>query len=163
MRNRGIPHDELQWNDASNGGGSWTIHTNTELFGSVQVDIPARSADASLTEIQKRSLQMLRELPKSLRPLLIDALRRYAVRYWGEEPDAEDCDFFCDNASVPYLHDATNAYVFLNASSDIDEEHGICFLIRDGTVLAGCHGDESLQFYDWDATDDLDALTDPDG
>jgi hypothetical protein len=160
MRNRGIPRDKLIWNDNGVGGGSWTIHTTTELFGSVQVDIPCKTPDSGLTEIQKRSLQMLRELPKSLRPALIDALRRYAVRYLGEDPNPEDCKFSCDNASIPALHEAPNAYAFLNASSDIDKEHGVCFLIRNGEVLACCHGDTSLCVENWDATDELDALAD---
>lgn len=158
MRNRGIPHDVLTWNDNESGGGSWLIHTNTELFGSVQVDIPAKSRSDTLTEIQQRSLQMLRELPKALRASLTDSLRRYALQYMGEELSAEECTLSCDNASIPYLHDANTPYAFLNADSDIDEEHGVCFLIRDGVAIACCHGDESLEFYGWDATDELDAL-----
>ncbi len=43
MLNHGIPHDELSWNDAGNGGGSWTIHVHTELLGSVQVNIPVKN------------------------------------------------------------------------------------------------------------------------
>jgi len=61
MRNRGIPHDELQWIDNGIGGGSWLIHTNTELFGSIQVTIPANVKSHTLTEIQQRSLQMRSE------------------------------------------------------------------------------------------------------
>ncbi len=158
MLNRGIPHDELTWNDAGNGGGSWTIYIDTELFGSVRVDIPAKTRGAELTEVQRRSLDMLRTLPKTLRPALIEALRRYALEYLGDDFEPDDCTFSCDNASVPYLHESQSAYVFLNASSDIDDEHGVCFLVRDGDVVACCHGDESLEFYDWDATDALDAL-----
>ncbi|MFK8111251.1 MAG: hypothetical protein AB8B91_03585 [Rubripirellula sp.] len=163
MRNRGIPHDAPVWNDAGNGGGSWTIHTNTELFGSVRVDVPAKTADPTLTDVQNRSLQMLRSLPKSLRPALLGALQSYAMRYLGDDYVPEDCDFLCDNASVPYLHESSSTYVFLNASSDVDEEHGVCFLIRNSGVIACCHGDESLQFYDWDATDELDSLGDNGG
>ncbi|WP_197441633.1 hypothetical protein [Thalassoglobus neptunius] len=128
------------------------------MFGSVQVDIPAKSKSDALTEIQQRSLQMLRELPKALRSSLTDSVRQYALQCTGEEPKAEECNFSCDNASIPYLHDAKTPYVFLNADSDIDEEHGVCFLIRDGAVIACCHGDESLEFFGWDSTDELDAL-----
>lgn len=158
MLNRGIPHDELTWNDAGNGGGSWTIHVNTELFGSVQVDIPAKTKAEDLTDVQRRSLDMLRKLPKTIRPALIDALRKYAIEYRGNDFDPDDCTFSCDNASIPYLNESKTAYVFLNASSEIDDEHGVCFLIRNGDVVACCHGDESLEFYGWDSIDDLDAL-----
>ncbi len=158
MRNNGIPHDVLTWYNSGNGGGQWTIHTDTQLFGSVLVTIPAKTQAADLTDAQRRSLEMLRTLSKDLRPKLIDALRKYAKEYLGDKFDQNDCDFFCDNASVPNIHASQATYVFLNASSDIDDEHGVCFLIRDGDVLACCHGDESLDFLEWDATDELDAL-----
>lgn len=74
MRNRGIPHDELTWCDNGIGGGDWVLHTNTEIFGSVQVTIPVMSNSLPLRDIQQRSLQMLRELPKSLKPSMIDSL-----------------------------------------------------------------------------------------
>lgn len=158
MLNRGIQHDELTWNDAGNNRGSWAIHVNTELFGSVQVDVPAKMKTEVLADVQRRSLDMLRTLPKTIRPALIDALRKYALEYVGDDFDSDDCTFSCDNASVPYLHESRSTYVFLNASSDVDDEHGVCFLLRDGDVVACCHGDISLEFYGWDATDELDAL-----
>ena len=112
----------------------------------------------TLTEIQQRSLQMLRELPKALRSSLADSLQQYALQYSGEAPDADGWRISCDNASIPYLHDAKTPYVFLNADADIEEEHGVCFLVRSGDVIACCHGDQSLEFFGWDATDELDAL-----
>ena len=163
MLNRGITHDQPIWNDAGDGRGFWTIHTNTELFGSVQVEIPAKPDATELTDSQRRSLDMLRNLPKSLRLTMVDALKRYARRYLGDCYDPNECDFFCNSASIPYLYKSKPSYVFLNASSDVDEDHGVCFLIRDGDVLACCHSDESFEFYGWDATDDLDALADHGG
>ena len=164
MRDRGIPHDQLVWVDQENGGGTWIIHTTTILFGSVQVQIPAKSGAASLTDVQQRSVQMLRELPKSAEQFLVESLKRYASEFLDTDINTDVAfTFLCDNASVPYLQESSVPYIFLNASSDVDEDHGVCFLIRDGKVITCCHGDESLQFLGWDATDELDALADPTG
>ncbi len=158
MRNRGIPHDTPIWVDNGNGTGSWVVHTKTQLFGSVQVDIPGKSNSETLTDVQQRSLDMLRDLPTKLKPMLFAALRRYASEYLDDNFDDDDCTLSCDNASVPYLHESKTPYIFLNADSNIDDEHGVCFLIRDGDVISCCHGDASLEFLGWDATDDLDEL-----
>ena len=91
---------------------------------------------------------------------MIDALRRYAVTYTGETPADDDLDFTCEYASVPALEHADTPYVFLYADSPVDQEHGVCFLVRDSDVLCCCHGDMSLQFFGWDNTDALDELAD---
>jgi hypothetical protein len=157
MRNHGVPHDELQWCDNGNGTGSWEIHVRCKLLGSVKVDIPSRTSEA-LTPTQERCLQLVRDLTPDIKPALTNALRKYAVAYTGAEPDVDDLYFTCDFASVPYLEHADMAYVFLYADSPVDDEHGVCFLMRDQDVLCCCHGDESLQFNGWDNTDALDEL-----
>ena len=157
MRNHGIAHGELQWHDNGNGTGLWVIHVRCELFGSVKVNIPSRRSEG-LTPTQERCLQLVRSLTPDKRGALTEALRQYAITHTGDEPDDDDLRFSCDNASVPYLEHADTPYVYLNADSPIDEEHGVCFLIRDGEVLCCCHGDESLEFNDWDDTDLLDEL-----
>ena len=158
MRNRGIPHDELRWRDNANGTGSWEIHVQCDLLGSVKVDVPSRNPEG-LTPIQEKCLQLVRNLTPDLRRTITDALRKYAVAYAGTEPDEDDLSFLCEFASVPYLERADTPYVFLYADSPVDDEHGVCFLIRDGDVLCCCHGDQSLQFEGWDNTEALDELS----
>ncbi len=159
MRNRGIPHEQLQWHDNGNGTGSWEIHVHCDLLGSVKVDIPSRDSDG-LTPMQEKCLQLVRDLAPELKPALNESLKRYAVAYCGAEPDEDDLYFTCEFASVPYLEHANAPYVFLHADSPVDEEHGVCFLIRNHDVLCCCHGDASLQFDGWDNTAALDALGD---
>ena len=159
MRNRGIERETLIWNNAGNGSGSWTIHTHSSLFGMVQVDIPAKRKTGSLTHCQVRCLEMLRTFPSTMRVSTANALGNYAKRVSGED-NAPDLNFVCDNASVPYLDESDTPYIFLNVSSDVDEEHGVCFLVRDGELVGCFPGDVSLEFFGWDSTEELDALTD---
>ncbi len=159
MRNRGIPHEQLQWRDSGDGAGSWEIHVRCELFGSVKVDIPSRHSDG-LTPIQEKCLQLVRDLAPDRKPALNDALRKYAMAYLGAQSHGDDLYFTCEFASVPYLENSDTPYVFLYADSPVDDEHGVCFLLRDRRVLCCCHGDESLQFDGWDNTESLDELAD---
>ena len=159
MRNCGIPHDELQWHDNGNGTGSWEIHVRCNLLGSVKVDIPSRNSEG-LTPLQEKCLQLVRDLTPAIEPALIDSLRRFANSYSASQPDENDLSFLSDFASVPYLEHADTPYVFLHADSAIEEEHGVCFLIRGEIVLCCCHGDEALQFEGWDNTEVLDEMAD---
>lgn len=152
-------HDQLQWHDHNHDTGAWQIYVRCQLLGSVKVDIPSRNPDG-LTPTQDKCLQMVRDLSQEINPVLIDALRNYALAIWGTEPTTEDLSFTCEHVSVPYLEHADTLYVFLDANSPVDEEHGVCFLIRDGNVVCCHHGDTSLQFEGWDNTGALDELAD---
>ncbi|WP_145179701.1 hypothetical protein [Gimesia aquarii] len=157
MRNHDIPHDELQWRDNGNGTGSWEIYVRCDLIGSVKVDIPSRHSDG-LTRTQEKCLQLVRDLTPKMKPALTECLRKYAIAYLSADLDEDELSFVSEYASVPYLEHTDTPYVFLYADSPVDDEHGVCFLIRDRDVLCCCHGDESLQFNGWDNTAALDEL-----
>lgn len=146
------------WQDDGNGSGSWRVNVDCELFGSITVDIPSRDA-RSLTPVQQQCLQIIRSLTENQRSSFLDALAKYALHYCGELPDASDLTITCNHASVPYLAHVQTPYLFLDADSSVDQEHGVCFLMRDQHVLCCCHGDMSLDFFGWDAIEELESIS----
>lgn len=108
--------------------------------------------------MQNRSLEVIRSLSESQRQSFQAALERYAQNYCGDLFSTEDLTFSCDFALVPYLEHAPVPYIFLNADSPVDDEHGVCFLLRNDSVLCCCHGDMSLEFFGWDNIESLEEI-----
>ncbi len=156
-RSDGVQHEQLYWRESGNDTGSWEVLVRCDLLGFVKVDIPSRNPEG-LTPTQERCLQLVRSLKADQKPALTDSLRRYAAVFFDSASDEDDLSFSSEFAAVPYLEHAETPYVFLYADSPVDDEHGVCFLIRDGEVLCCCHGDQMLEFVGWDNTDALDSL-----
>jgi hypothetical protein len=102
------------------------------------------------------------EIAKSGLPRLNKLARKYAVEYLGPEEvadmEAEDFEIEIQAATIPRLRNANDTYIIFLGDSDIDIEHGVAVICKNGSKFAVTHSDVGYSTGDWDDTSELDQL-----
>lgn len=152
MPNRSDKFDELRekrthmepakWDSSDE---AWTTTVECPAYGAIDVVIKTDGEMSPPSEKQLAAVALIAGLQQSARKTIREDVKRYAKEYLGEEEledfESEDFDVVFDFALIPNLRAPRNAYFFLSGESDIDMEHGIACLCKDGEVFRVCHTD----------------------
>ena len=105
---------------------------------------------------------MIAGLPKAIRKPIRKSVRRYAREYLGpeeyEELEPEDLQVEFHTVLIPPLKSSEAIYFFVQGHSDIDMEHDVACLCRNGNTFRVCHTDDMYQPYEGDATERFETL-----
>lgn len=142
--------------------GAWRTRVKSPAVGRVDVLIYTDGPNDLPTPQQLAAVETITGLDKEIRRTLRTEARRYARTVLDpeeyEECEPEDFRVEFSTAVVPRLRAAESAYFFLQGSWDIDFEHGVAFLSRNGVDFRGCDTGAVYEQYTWDAVDDLEKL-----
>jgi hypothetical protein len=143
-----------QWSHAVD---AWTTRVACPAYGDIDVQIKTEGESDPPTEKQLAALRAIASLPKAVRKLVRKDVKRYASDNLDEEDledlEPEEFDVEFTAALIPRLRNSPASYFFLFGESEIDVEHGIACLCKNGEALRVCHSDEIYENYDWDATE----------
>lgn len=141
---------------------AWTTTVECPAYGTIEVVIKTDGEISPPSEKQLAAGALIAELQQSARKTIRKDVKRYAKEYLGEEEledfESEDFDVDFDFALIPNLRAAQNVYFFLSGDSDIDMEHGIACLCRNGDAFRVCHTDLMYENYPCDDTATLDGF-----
>ena len=150
---------DLQWTPDVD---SWALSLSNSVFDELEIRVATDGESDPPTARQQQAVAVLCNFTTQDR----DKIRRLARR-WAEEnmvehelEDMEDEDFEYDvtGALVPRLRDSEALYFILTGRSEIEPEHGLGCVCKDGTQFTICHPDHAYQDYDWDSVDVFEAL-----
>jgi len=137
-------------------GEAWTTTVECPAYGAINVVIKTDGEMFPPSEKQLAAVALIAGLRQSARETIRKDVNRYAKEYLGEEEledfESEDFDVVFDFALIPNLRAARNAYFFLSGESDIDMEHGIACLCREGDAFRVCHTDLMYENHPCDDT-----------
>jgi hypothetical protein len=146
------------------GGGCWTTTVKCPAFGSLDVLIQTLGENDPPSEQQLAALTLLSGLTKVIRKPIRKSVRRYAKELLGpeeyEELEPEDLQVDFHTALIP-PQGTSAAYFFVQGSSDLDMEHDLACLCRNGNTFRVCHTDDMYAPDQGDATTRLEALLGP--
>lgn len=143
---------------------AWVGQVTSEELGDIEIRVATEGESDSPTDAQLKSVAMVEELATKGLPRLNDLARKYATEYLGpdEVGDMEDEDFEIElyAAVIPKLRDAVDPYIVFVGHSEIDIEHGVAVVCKNGSKFVVTHSDVaySAYAYDWDDTAELDQL-----
>lgn len=141
---------------------AWTTTVECPAYGTLEVLIKTDGEASSPSEKQLAALAIIGELSQSVRKTIQKDTKRYAKEYLGEDEledfESDDFDADFDFALIPNLRDAEHTYFFLAGESDIDIEHGIALLCKDGDAFRVCHTDCMYENYPCDDCESLDQV-----
>lgn len=140
---------------------AWTVDWDTDQFDEIEVLVVTDGESSPPTPAQMKSVALAKQIARDGLPSIDDYARQYAMGHLGsdEVDDMEDEDFEIEIHSVviPRLRESKHAYAIFVGHSDIDLEHGVAVLCKDGTDFAVAHSDMAYTHHDWDDTEELDA------
>lgn len=151
-----------QWDAA---GGCWTTTVKSLAFGSLGVLIQTPGENDHPSEPQLAALMLLSGLTKAVRKPIRKSVRRYAKEFLSpeeyEDLEPEDLQVDFHTALIPPQGASAAVYFFVQGSSDLDMEHDVACLCRDGNTFRVCHTDDMYAPDQGDATTRLEALLGP--
>lgn len=151
-----------QW-DAS--GGCWTSTVKCPAWGELDILIQTAGESQPPSEQQLAALKVIAGLPKTVRKPMRKSMRRYAKAYLGpeefEELEPEDLQVEYHTALIPPQTGSDATWFFLQGSSDLDVEHDVACLCRNGNTFLVCHTDDMYSPDQDDATKRLETLLGP--
>ena len=132
----------------------WTTNVRCPLAGSVEIFIRTMDKNTEPTEIQIAALEDIQQLPVSLAAGIAEDARRFAIENMNSSmlECVEESDFQLrfSEGLIPPLRKAADRYFFLAANTDIEPEHGVACLFKNGAAYRVCHSDLLYEAYDWD-------------
>jgi hypothetical protein len=144
---------KLEWSAADD---AWTASVTTEYFEALEIRVLTDGESNPPTEAQQKCVALIEQIAQQGLPSTEKLARRYATEYLGpeeaEELEDEELAIEIHTAVVPRLRESDAAYIIFLGSSDIDFEHGVAVLCKDGTKLAVTHSDIAYADHDWDDT-----------
>ncbi|GAA4469173.1 hypothetical protein [Novipirellula rosea] len=141
---------------------AWTALVDSEHFAELELRVLSDEEPEPPTASQLKSVAVVEQYARTGLPSTEKLARKYALEYLGsdEVDDMKDEDFAIDihAAIVPRLRDSSDTYVIFVGASDIDPEHGVSILCKNGKICVVTHSDFAYANYDWDDTSELDQL-----
>lgn len=148
-----------QWDES---GGYWTTQVTSPAFGTLDVLIQTLGENDPPGEHQLAVLKLIQELTKVVRKPIRKSVRRYAKDLLGpeeyEELEPEDLQVDFHTALIPAVKSSEGKYFFVQGNSDLDMEHDLACLCRDGNTFLVCHADDMYQTYEGDPSAQLERL-----
>lgn len=150
---------QLTWSHEDD---AWIGSVSGDELGDLEIRVLTDDESVSPTDAQLRSLEIVEQLAKSGLPRLKKLARKYAMEYLGsdevEDMESEDFDIEVQTATIPKLRNSDDKYIIFLGDSDIDIEHGVAVVCKNGTKFAVTHSDIAYSPHDWDDTAELDRL-----
>jgi hypothetical protein len=141
---------------------AWTTSVTCPAYGDINVEIKTDGETTQPSERQLHALSLIASLQAAARKSIRKDVKRYAKEILDEEEmedfEAEDFDTQFTDALIPNLRNSESTYFFLSGEFDIDMEHGIVCLCRDGEAFRVCDSAAKYEPYQLDDTETLDAL-----
>jgi hypothetical protein len=148
---------KLRWSSRDE---AWTAKLTGRNFAELEIRVLTDDKSTQPTGVQLRAVALIEELAEKGLPSLYELARRYAMQHLGPDMviDMEDDDLTINIqvAVVPRLRDSESAYIMFLGDSDIDIEHGVAVLCKDGVKFAVTHSDVAYGDHDWDETAEFD-------
>lgn len=139
---------------------AWIGQVTSEELGDIEIRVATEGELDSPTDAQRKSVAMVEELATKGLPRLNDLARKYATEYLVEDMEDEGFEIELYAAVIPKLRDAVDPYIVFVGHSEIDIEHGVAVVCKNGSKFVVTHSDVaySAYAYDWDDTAELDQL-----
>jgi hypothetical protein len=148
---------EMTW---SHDDDAWIGQVTGEKLGDIEIRVITDGESIPPTDVQMRSLAVVEQLAQTGLPRLKKLARKYAIEYLGPDEvadmDDEELEIEIHAATIPKLRNAVDTYIIFVGESDIDIEHGVAVVCKNGSQLAVTHSDIAYENYDWDDTAELD-------
>ncbi len=149
----------LKWSPADE---AWTASLESDHFEDLEIRALTDGESTPPTEAQLRSVAIVERFAQIGLPSTKKLARHYALEYLGPEEveDMEDEDLSVDvyAAIIPRLRETDDSYIIFVGNSDIDVEHGVAVLCKNGSAFAVTHSDIAYANHDWDDTAEIDQL-----
>ena len=131
-------------------------------FEDLEIRVLTDGESTRPTAVQLKAVALIEQIAKKGLPSTKKLARKYAMEYLGPEEveDMEDEDLAIEihAAVVPRLRDADSTYIIFVGNSDIDMEHGVAILCKDGIKITVTHSDVAYANHDWDDTAEFEQL-----
>lgn len=148
-----------QWDESC---GYWTTTLKCQAFGTLDVLIQTLGENDPPSEQQLATLTLIQELTKVVRKPIRKSVRRYAKDLLSpeeyEELEPEDLQVDFHTALIPAVKSSERKFFFVQGNSDLDMEHDLACLCRDGNTFLVCHTDNMYQTYEGDLSAHLELL-----
>jgi hypothetical protein len=141
---------------------SWSTWLSNDVFEDLEVRVTTDGEDDPPTPRQLQAVKAIEQFSVADREK-ISAL----ARQWGEEnleeddlEDMEDEDFEFDMTSVvvPRLRHCEDVFFLFTGNSEMEPEHGLGCICKNGNQFAICPPDHAYDDFDWDAVDEWESL-----
>lgn len=150
---------QLDWSSDED---AWAVDLVTEQFDELRVLVRTDGESDRPTEIQLAAVAVVEKIANEGLPPLTELARKYALQYLGpdEVDDMEDEDLMIDIHAVfiPGLRASADTYMIFVGNSDIDIEHGVAVVCKNGSLFAVTHSDIAYSSFSWDDTVELDSI-----
>lgn len=147
---------KLNWSSADE---AWVGTLTQGHFQDLEICVLTDDESTQPTEVQTKAVALIEELAKKGLPSMKKLARNYAIRYLGpdevDELEDEDLAIEIQVAVVPRLRDSESIYIIFAGSSDIDIEHGVAIVCKNGVKFVVTHSDVAYADSDWDDTSEL--------
>jgi hypothetical protein len=141
---------------------SWATLISNDVFDDLEIRVVTGGETNPPTERQLQAVAEIEALTKQDLVRIAELARKYAKDNLEpedlEEMEDEDYEVEIYSATIPRLRDATDTFVLFAANSEIDMEHGVACVCKNGKQFAVVDADCVYQNYDWDSVDELNAL-----
>lgn len=150
---------KLQWSPDDE---AWTANLTRGNFAELEIRVLTDDESTQPTEAQLRAVALIEELAENGLPSLNASARNYARKHLPpdlvEDMVDEDLAIEIQSAVVPRLRDTGSTYIIFVGNSDIDFEHGVAILCKDGVKFAVTHSDLAYADHEWDDTSEFEQL-----
>lgn len=151
-------HD-LQWTPDLE---SWAMMLNNDVFDELEIQVRTDGEADPPTPKQIAAVDMICSLTRADLKTIPTLVRKWAEENMEEEDleemEEEDFELEIYAALVPKLRDSEALYFILTGNSEVDFEHGLGCICKNGSQFAICHADDAYENYDWDSIEEFEAL-----
>lgn len=151
-------HD-LQWTPDLE---SWTMMLNNDVFDELEIEVKTDGEADSPTPKQIAAVDMICSLTRADLKTIPTLVKTWAEENMEEEDleemEAEDFELEIGGVVVPKLRDSEALYFIFTGDSEVDIEHGLGCVCKNGSQFAICDTDYAYMDYDWDAIKELETL-----
>jgi len=141
---------------------AWTTTLSNTVFDDLVIRVMTDGDTCAPSPIQLQAVAEIERLTMADLSPIDDLARKYASARLDPDElyNMDDDDFaveiYC--AHVPRLRESNDTYVLFGANSEIDPEHGLGCICKNGKLLAVIPADYVYENLDWDSTSQLDTL-----
>ena len=150
---------DLQW-DADEQ--CWLLRLSNNVFDDLEIRVTTDGESDFPTPKQIATVETILKLTEADCGTIAAIVRKWAEENWDaeqlEDMEDEEFEYEITSAVVPRLRDAESEYFIFIGSSELEPEHGLGCICKDGSQFAICHPDHGFENYEWDSVSELNAL-----
>ena len=141
---------------------AWAATISNDTFEQLVLRVVTDGEESPPTAVQDKAIAQVESMTAADMSQIVTAARAYAEENLDpdelEEMEEEDFELHLHTAIVPRLKDSKATYVLFAAESEIDIEHGIGCIARNGGEFTIIDADSLYEEYDWDSVDAFEEL-----